>query len=86
MKSILTIATAALIAAPAFAAQHEMESNEQMTMMQQRLEQAFANCDQQLDEETMMGMTLAQVNGIIQASDSNDASDVCQQIEAIANN
>lgn len=83
MKRIFTIATAALIAAPAFA-QEDAASDEQMTMLQERLETALAECDIELDEEEMMSLTMAQVSGIVLESGNSDGSNQCEQIEAVA--
>ncbi len=83
MKRIVTLATAALIAAPAFA-QDEAGMDEQMTMLQQRLQDALAECEVELDEDQMMNLTMAQVSGIVLTSGSSDGSDTCEEVEAIA--
>ncbi len=84
MKRIATIAAAALLAAPAFA-QDSAQMDEQMTMLQQRLQEALSECQVELDEEQMMNLTMAQVSGIVLTAGSSDGSDECQEIEAIAN-
>ncbi len=87
MNRIATIAAAAtLVAAPAFAAQHEGGGmDEQMTMLQQRLQEALAECNVELDEEQMMNLTMAQVSGIVLTSGSSDGSNECEEVSAIAN-
>lgn len=85
MKRIAALAAAALVSAPAFAAQHEGGNmDEQMSMLQQRLEAALADCQVELSEDQMMQLTLAEVSGIVLASGSSDGANQCQEIQAIA--
>ncbi|WP_375260622.1 hypothetical protein [Palleronia sp.] len=84
MKRIATLAAAALVAAPAAFAEQHMAEDEGMSMMQQRLENALADCQASLEEEDLMNLTLAQVSGIIIQSNSADSNqDKCQKIEAL---
>ncbi len=86
MKRMITVAAAALIAAPAFAqdATADMQSDEQMTMLQQRLEEALSGCDIDIDEDGMMNLTMTQVSGIVLTANSQGGSEECQRIEGIA--
>ncbi|SFG87279.1 hypothetical protein SAMN04488020_104254 [Palleronia marisminoris] len=84
MKRIATLTAAALIAAPAAFAEQHMVEDEGMTMMQQRLQDALADCNVDVEEEDMMNLTLAQVSGIIIQSGSEESNqDKCQNIEAL---
>lgn len=87
MKRIFTLTAAALIAAPAAFAEQHMAEDEGMSMMQQRLEQALADCEVEVEEEDVMNLTLAQVSGIIIQSNSSDSNqDKCQSISALIEN
>jgi hypothetical protein len=80
MKRIIPLAAASLIAAPAAFADTHMD--ESMTMMSQRLSDALADCSVEITEEEMMGLTIADVSGIIIASNSEDSqTDKCTAIE-----
>ncbi len=84
VKTLMTIAAAATLAMPALAAQHEQMSDEQMTMLEQRLQTALNNCDIDIEEDGMMQLTMAQVSGIVLTDNSGASSNKCQEIEAIA--
>lgn len=85
MKRIATLTAAALIAAPAaFAQDVVVVEDEGMNMMQQRLQDALADCSVDMEDEDLMNLTLAQVSGIIIQSNSSDSQqDKCQQMEAL---
>lgn len=85
MKRIATLTAAALIAAPAaFAQDVVVVEDEGMSMMQQRLQDALADCSVDMEDEDLMNLTLAQVSGIIIQSNSSDSQqDKCQQMEAL---
>ncbi len=91
MNRIITVAAAALLAAPAFAESHaggdmgsDMQGDEQMSMLQQRLGEALSECDIDMDEDGMMSLTMAQVSGIVLTANSQGGSEECQRVEAIA--
>ena len=85
MKRIATLTAAALIAAPAAFAQDTIViEDEGMSMMQQRLQNALADCNITVEDADLMNLTLAQVSGIIIQSGSEDNNqDKCQQMEAL---
>ena len=85
MKRIATLTAAALIAAPAaFAQDVVVVEDEGMNMMQQRLQEALADCEIVVEDTDMMNLTLAQVSGIIIQANSEDSNqDKCQQMEAL---
>ena len=79
MTRIFTITAAALIAAPTFA----VAQDENMTMLQEKLETALADCELEMDQDGMMELTMAQVSGIVLAANSAGEGEKCQQIESI---
>ena len=82
MKRIATLTAAALLAAPAAFADQHMVEDEAMSMMEQRLQDALADCGFPSDEYDVMELTLAEVSGIIMESNSEDDNqDKCQTIE-----
>ncbi|SPJ23322.1 hypothetical protein [Palleronia abyssalis] len=79
MKKIIALATVSLIAAPAAFAEAHMD--ESMTMMTQRLQNALADCNVEVTEEEMMNLSIADVSGIIIATNSDSQTDKCTTIE-----
>ena len=79
-------ATAALIvgvtASAAFAQTATEMPNPEMAMLTEKVSQALSDCD--LDNGQIDSLTMAQVAGITIANDSEDGSDKCIRIEAIA--
>ncbi|SEN33069.1 hypothetical protein [Palleronia pelagia] len=81
MKRILTViaASATLAGATAPAA---MAQDAEVTMLTGKVFRALRTCD--IDGNMVDELTMAQVAGITIASDSDDESEKCQRIRAIA--
>lgn len=71
-----TAATLAGVSAPAFA------QDDNVTMLTGKVFSALRSCD--IDGNMIDNLTMAQVAGITLAQSSEDESDRCQKIEAIA--
>lgn len=89
MKRTLTAIAAAamattIVAVPtASVAQMQMDEQQAATMLTGRVFRALRNCD--IDGNMADQLTMAQVAGIVIATNSDSEGEVCQQVRAIAN-